>query len=160
MIWTFEVEGKPRPKGSLKCLGAGRGKPHNMIESVESSVPWKLAAIRTIRREFGIEPIKNGHKVVGWLRRGVAWEPFGAVAVWAAFYFVRERGVGGEVLPSHSRPWPDADDIGDTDKLCRNLGDALEQSGLIGNDRGIVEWSAAKLWTPDRARMVVSVEER
>lgn len=153
------MEGKPRPKGSLKCLGGGRGRPHNMIESVQGAVPWKLAMIRTIRHDFGISPIKTGQRVIGWTRLGEPWEPLGAVFVRARFMFVPERGVGGEVLPSHAGAWPDADDIGDLDKLCRNLGDALEQSGLIRNDRAIVGWDALKLWTPARARVQVRMRE-
>lgn len=152
MIYTFGVEGKPRPKGSLKCMG---GRSHNMVEAVESSKPWKLHMIRTIRQAFGIEPVKalhRGHlKVIGWTRGGSPWEPWaGAVEVVAVFRFERELskavGKAGEVLPSHSDPWPVADDIGDTDKLCRNLGDALEQAGLIANDRNIVRWRAVKRW--------------
>ena len=144
-VYTFFVEGKPRPKGSLKCLG---GRSHNMVEAVESSKPWKLHMIRTIRHTFGIEPVKAGAKVIGWKRGGSPWQPHaGAVDVQAVFRFVPEVGVNGLVLPSHDSSWPtDADTFGDTDKLCRNLGDALEQAGLIANDRSIVRWAAVKRW--------------
>ena len=143
-VYAFEVLGKPRPKGSLKCLG---GRSHNMVEAVESSKPWKLHMIRTIRHDFGIEPVRNGARVIGWKRGGEPWEPeAGAVDVQVTFRFARERGVGGEVKPSFAGAWPTADEVGDTDKLCRNLGDALEQSGLIANDRNIVAWRAVKRW--------------
>jgi hypothetical protein len=148
MIYTFAVDGKPRPKGSMKCLG---GRSHNMVEQVEGSKPWKLHMIRTIRHTFGIEPVRQGARVVGFLRGGSPWEPWaGAVDVQARFTFMpelsRDARKAGEVLPSHDTPWPIADDIGDTDKLCRNLGDALEQAGLIANDRNIVRWNAMKRW--------------
>ena len=148
MIYTFGVDGKPRPKGSLKCLG---GRSHNMVEAVESSKPWKLHMIRTIRHAYGIEPIRDGARVVGWLRGGAAWQPWeGAVDVQVTFRFLpeysRAAGKVGEIKPSWDTPWPIADEVGDTDKLCRNLGDALEQSGLISNDRNIVKWAAVKRW--------------
>lgn len=147
-VYTFGVDGKPRPKGSLKCLG---GRSHNMVEAVESSRPWKLHTIRTIRHTFGIESVRQGAKVVGWTRGGSPWEPWaGAVEVQVIFRFLPEyskaAGKSGQVLPSYDTPWPIADEIGDTDKLCRNLGDALEQSGLISNDRNIVSWRACKVW--------------
>jgi hypothetical protein len=152
------VAGRARPKGSLKCLGGAPGRKHVMVEQVEGSKPWKLRMIAEIRREFGIEPIyraaKGARVVVGWktsrAKGGGIWTPYaGAVEVTAVFLFERLRGVGGEILPSHSTPWPIADDIGDTDKLCRNLGDALEQSGLIANDRNIVSWHAQKAWVTE-----------
>lgn len=144
MIYTFGVDGKPRPKGSLKCLG---GRTHNMVEAVESSKPWKLHMIRTIRHNFGIEPVRNGARVVAWKRGGSPWMPHeGAVDVQAVFRFMPELSVNGGLKPSSAGPWPTADEIGDTDKLCRNLGDALEQSGMIANDRNIVKWAAVKRW--------------
>jgi hypothetical protein len=141
MIWQFEVAGKPRPKGSMKCLGGAPGKRHVMREEVEQSTPWKLHMIREIRAAFGIIPEKRGNVIVGWGK----WIPYtGAVSVSAVFSFWPE--VGWE---SHSGGWPDAADIGDLDKLCRNLGDALEQSGLLANDRSIVHWDAWKRWCPE-----------
>lgn len=147
-VYTFGVEGKPRPKGSLKCLG---GRTHNMVEAVEGSKPWKLHMIRTIRHTFGIEPVRQGARVVAWRRGGSPWEPWaGAVDVQATFRFLPEYSADarkpGQLKPSYDTPWPIADEIGDTDKLCRNLGDALEQAGLIANDRNIVRWAALKRW--------------
>lgn len=142
MIWAFKVDGKPRPKGSMKCMGGAPGRRHVMREEVEQSTPWKLHVIREIRARFGIEPIKRGNVVTGWEK---GWRPWAKpVTVTAVFSFWPE--VGWE---SHSGAWPDASDIGDLDKLCRNLGDALEQSGLILNDRQIVHWNAWKRWCPE-----------
>lgn len=122
----------------MRCLGGAPGRRHVMREEVEQSTPWKLHVIREIRARFGIEPIKNGNVVTGWRN----WIPHdGPISVTVAFSFWPE--VGRE---SHSGYWPTATDIGDTDKLCRNLGDALEQSGLILNDRQIVHWDAWKRW--------------
>lgn len=134
--WEFETLGKSRPKGSLKCMGAaGRGR-HHMEEDNPESKPWKLKMIRDIRERFRIVPIKKGHLVLGY-----APAPHqGPVMVYATFAFLKLE------QPSHDTPWPISADFGDVDKLCRNVGDALEQSGLIDNDRQIVRWHAAKVW--------------
>jgi Holliday junction resolvase RusA-like endonuclease len=157
--WEFAVQGKPRPKGSMKCLG---GRSHNMVEAVESSKPWKLHMIRTIRTTFGIEPVRSGAKVIGFTRGGSPWEPAaGPIMVTATFTFEREMSRdarrAGESLPSHEGAYPLADDIGDLDKLCRNLGDALEQAGLISNDRNITSWAATKRWVLEDAKPGVLV---
>lgn len=130
------IPGKPRPKGSLKpqIHRRGNGKMAVTLHDDAASEAWKLTMTRWI------------------LDRSVTFEGYGfggPVAVEAVFYFVKTIGVNGEVWPSHDTPWPMADDIGDTDKLQRNLGDALEQSGLIANDRNIVRWiDPRKEWVP------------
>jgi hypothetical protein len=150
MIWEFETMGKPRPKGSLKCMGAtGRGR-HHMEEDNPESKPWKLKMIRDIRAKFEIEPLKRGRLVVGY-----SPPPYeGPVIVVAQFVFERQAD-----WPSHQQPCPIADDIGDVDKLCRNVGDALEQSGLLANDRQITGWRAEKRWNvmDESARAIVRV---
>lgn len=159
------VAGRPRPKGSLKCLGGAGGRRHVMVEQVEGSKPWKLRMIAEIRREFGIQPVVRAaagkRVVVGWKSMrdkggpGV-WTPYaGAVEVTATFLFVRTLSVApkslGEVIPSHQTGFPIADDFGDLDKLMRNLGDALQQSGLIAEDRLIVTWITRKRWAEEGA---------
>ncbi len=162
---SLTVAGRPRPKGSLKCLGGAGGRRHVMVEQVEGSKPWKLEMIRAIRAEFGIVPVKRGNVVVAWKsareKGGPGlWTPYaGAVEVRALFRFERTlscaAGSIGQVIPSHDMPWPIADDFGDTDKLQRNLGDALQQSGLIAEDRLIIHWDAWKLWTAPEGRSSV-----
>lgn len=138
MILNLTIDGKPRPKGSMKCLGGAPGKRHVMREEVEQSTPWKLHMIREIRAHFHIVPEKRGNLIVGWRN----WTPYeGPIEVLVSYSFWPE--VGRE---SHSGDWPIASDMGDLDKLCRNLGDALEQSGLIANDRQIAHWDAWKRW--------------
>lgn len=144
--WKFEVPGKPRPKGSLSCLGAGRGRKHNMIEDVAGSKPWKLAIVREVRKAFGIEPIKIGNVVKGF-------EPApaeGCFLVTVVFRFDQE----GRALAAPTV----ANDHGDLDKLCRNLGDALEQAGLIRNDSMITGWSAIKRWCAEGEQPGITVE--
>lgn len=129
MIARFEIAGRPRPKGSMACQG---GRHHRMVESVAGSHPWKLHMIKEIRARAGIVPIKIGQRVTGYYPAPYA----GPVEVWARFCF--EGGPEGYPIVSN--------DHGDLDKLCRNLGDALEQSGLLANDSQIVGWDARKIW--------------
>jgi hypothetical protein len=117
----------------MVCQG---GRQHHLVESVADSTKWKLIMIREIRAFYGIEPIKNGQKVIGWQD----WDPYaGPVEVQATFMFWPEKGVTED-------PYPTGRVYGDTDKLCRNLGDAMEQSGLIKDDNLIVRWDANKRW--------------
>jgi hypothetical protein len=142
------ISGKPRPKGSLKPrVGRdGRGKMTITLHDDPDSEAWKRTMIKWIRAKYGIVPIVESGKIIAFDPAPYA----GAVSVGAVFYFVKTIGVNGEVWPSHDTEWPMADDIGDTDKLQRNLGDALEQSGLIANDRNIVKWcDPQKRWRSD-----------
>lgn len=139
MIARFEIAGRPRPKGSMACQG---GRQHRMVESVAGSRPWKLHMIRGIRERAGIVPIKIGQRVTGFNPA-----PY-AGPVWVTAVFGFEGGPDGYPIVSN--------DHGDLDKLCRNLGDALEQSGLLLNDSQIVGWIASKVW----ATSGVSVEVR
>lgn len=145
MIETLEVigsgfiAGKPIPKGSLKprITRRANGQMSVTLHDKPEADAWKLTMIRAIMDNCGIVALRGpDRKVIGY-------EPApypGPVAVRAVFYFAQRIGADGLVWPSHDTPWPMADDIGDTDKLQRNLGDALEQSGLIANDRNIVRW--------------------
>lgn len=142
------VAGKPRPKGSLKprVVRHPKGQMKITLHDDPDSEAWKRTMIKSIRAQYGIVPIVVSGKIVGF---DPAPYP-GPVMVRAIFWFARTIGVNGEVWPSHNTPWPIADDIGDTDKLQRNFGDALEQSGLIANDRNIVKWiDPEKVWTTD-----------
>lgn len=153
-VFEFDIAGRPYPKGSLKCLGAAggkRGARHLLVEEVEGSRPWKLRMIAEVRKQAKIMPVKTVNKVTGWVRNvgGVplSWEPIDeAIAVTAVFRFWPEMSKNGGAVPSSQGPYPSSDHFGDLDKLCRNLGDALEQSGLIRNDRLIVGWKATKVW--------------
>jgi Holliday junction resolvase RusA-like endonuclease len=139
------IEGKPRPKGSLKPNVHRRrnGRMAVTLHDDPDSEAWKLKMIAGIREQCKITPV-----IVGRVITGFDPAPYpGPVQVYAAFYFERRQSVNGGPLPTHATDWPMADDIGDTDKLQRNLGDALEQSGLIANDRNIIRWrNPIKLW--------------
>lgn len=130
----------------MVCLG---GRTHKMVEAVEGSKPWKLHMIREIRRAAGIVPIKIGQRVTGFNPAPYA----GPVEVAARFIF--DRDVDGLPYPTIEN------NHGDADKLERNLGDALEQSGLLRNDSEIVHWDVWKRWSRvgEIARAVIVIRE-
>jgi Holliday junction resolvase RusA-like endonuclease len=114
----IEVTGRPRTKGSLKPshvkIGPGRCRV-GLTEDGEFSKPWKEHMMRAIIASCRVERFE------------------GAVIVETFFRFERlaseERA--GEPWPVKP-PGPTAQ--GDWDKLTRNVGDALTQSGLIKDD--------------------------
>lgn len=133
----FFVEGRPHTKGSLTpelSRGKGGRMVVHLVESGKFAVPWKNAMVRHIRKQFGITPVKAGNKVLGFEP-----EPYaGAVEIECVFRFHRQIGVAGELWPSHDVDHPTSIDIGDWDKLLRNLLDALTQSGLIKDDSLVI----------------------
>lgn len=138
---TIFVAGRPRTKGSMTpqvSRGAGGKIRVHLVETGAHSVTWKRTMIKSIWDQCGITPIRKGSKIVGFDP-----EPYaGAVYVDGMFLFARERSVAvkrdGEIRESHDTPFPTAGDIGDEDKLRRNLLDALTQSGLIADDRFVI----------------------
>lgn len=131
-IVRFFVPGRARTKGSLRpelSRGKGGRMVVRLIESGEGAVPWKNRMIKTIREVKGIAPVKAGNKVTGFDP-----EPYaGAVEIECLFRFERN-----ESWPSHDTPHPTSIDIGDWDKLLRNLLDAFTQSGLIKDDSLVI----------------------
>ena len=78
-----------------------------------------------------------------------------AVHVRAVFYLAKNHVIKAgkrtdAFWPSHETSFPTALDLGDTDKLQRNVGDALQDAKLIADDSLIVKWlDPQKLWAPD-----------
>ena len=139
VIARLFVAGRPRTKGSLKPIHTrgGKGRPCrvSLTEDHELATPWKKTMIKTILAARHGRP-------VGYT---------GPVEVHAFYRFERERSVdngqeGGAVWPSHDTPWPTSADIGDEDKLRRNLLDALTQSGLLADDRLVIGGMNYKRW--------------
>jgi len=128
------VQGRPRTKGSLKCLGARtKGGKHVLVESHELSKPWRMRMTNEIVRE-----VKHAGLAPGW-------KPYaGALSVEATFYF-EQIGV-----TSKCSRFPTVNSgenaNGDVDKLERNLLDSLQGSGLIADDCNVVELRSSKRW--------------
>ena len=127
----IDIHGRPRTKGSLRPIhvkiGPGRCRV-SMTEDGEHSKPWKEHMIRALR---GAYPMTR-------------WD--GAVIVETFFRFER--------LASEQRrqdPWPiqppGPTSQGDWDKLTRNVGDALTQSGLIRDDCLVIGGPSYKRFT-------------
>lgn len=137
VIGRFFVAGRPRTKGSLTpqmSRGAGGKIRVHLVESGEYAVPWKRTMIAEIKRSGAAGAMHFGYA--------------GPVEVSATFVFAQQQGVGHEVWPSHRTPYPTAIDIGDLDKLLRNLLDALTQSGLIKDDSQVARIGpgTCKVW--------------
>ncbi len=146
LIAKLFVPGRPRTKGSLKPMHTpGRGGRKCRVGLTEDhalSTPWKNTMIKAIRLAMRGTP--DG-AVVSPVAPYVE-----AVEVHAFYRFEQERSVAartlGQVVPSHDTPWPTDGEIGDEDKLRRNVLDALTQSGLIADDRLVIGGSNWKRW--------------
>lgn len=147
IVGSFRVDGRPRTKGSMKCVGQ-KGK-HVLIEDHKLSGPWKAEMVKVIREEI-LDYVLD--------LEGRDWTSYaGPVEVRAVFFFKRENDVRGHVIPSHQTPYPTTIGIGDLDKLGRNLLDALEESGLLVNDKNVCLMTAEKRWAAPNSEGGVQV---
>ena len=116
MSVTFHAEGVPAPQGSKTRTRYG------MFESSKRVGPWR-------------DVVTEAAKVALAGLDGPLAPPY-RLDVW--FYITR---------PNSTRAThPVAPKIGDLDKLVRAVGDALTKSGLIEDDRFIVNIYADKRW--------------
>lgn len=134
VLAMFTVPGRPKPKGSLQPI-VSAGRYRGMREGVEGSSAWRTMVKQAAQRS-------NPH-----LRLRSHQPETGAVLLTVAFYFARPKSGQGLLLP-----WPTISDginaVGDTDKLIRNVGDALKDAGVIKDDSLIVGISSTKQWCP------------
>lgn len=138
------VEGTPRPKGSLDTNatrdGAGRLTGDVYVKDSPQSVRWR----RTMAKRLGSTYAARSPEPVT-----------GPCVVRATFWFDPARF--GKA--TQGTPWPMHPQIGDLDKLLRNLLDALavDETGkgngadVIANDRQVVRFDAGteKRWSLD-----------
>jgi hypothetical protein len=123
------VGGRARTKGSLDHIGHGR-----MRENIAGSKAWRSTVVETVVRTLGGSFGPGGPS--GW------WEAAdGPLAASLTVYL--SRPASG---PMASAPYPTSIRTGDLDKLQRNVGDALTDTGVIADDSLIAHWSAWKLW--------------
>lgn len=137
VVASFFVPGRARTKGSLKPVhikvAPGRCRV-SLTESGEESTAWKRTMIQAIKKQVApAEPYADPVQVHSFFR-------------FARTLSLRADAKEGEVWPTHNTPWPTADDIGDEDKLRRNLLDALTQSSLIADDDLVIGGSNYKRW--------------
>ena len=125
-VW---VPGRPRPKGSLNCLG---GPSHTMEEDNPHSKPWRIKMAGALRADRD----RRGHST---------WHGAAEVAFVA---FFEPDGVGASSLGAPLRPH----DGGDKDKLERNILDALQDGtsrspAVLANDSQVVGGYGEKVFT-------------
>lgn len=140
---TLWVSGVPKPKGSMKCIGR-RGKVAHVLTEDDSSGDRKLwrTAVATIADQAR-------------QRRTLDY----AVRVHVTFYIPRPAnhygtGRNAAVVKDSAPAFPTAKTIGDTDKMQRNVGDALVDGHVLTDDSLIVDWFASKRWAAERSNVV------
>lgn len=122
MILTFDVQGIPAPKGSLRHVGGGR-----LVEQVKASRPW-MTKVRAAALAAAAD--------CGWTHDGQG------VRVTLELVVPRPKSV--------RRPMPVKRSAGDLDKHCRSVLDALTadaRHGLLGvltDDSAVVDLVASK----------------
>lgn len=127
-VW---VAGRARTKGSLRPvhnLGTGRVR---LIEEVKESGPWRRAISNAVVREIAMPDAGKGRYR---LREGFPWD--GPVSVAVHCRFPRENGDTAD-HPIDIR-------YGDSDKLLRNVLDALTDAKLYADDRQVTMVSLRK----------------
>lgn len=137
MVRGAFIPGHARPKGSLDAQqvvdGAGRRTGRVRLVDTPQSRRWR----RTVAKHV----------------QGLKWAPVdGPCSVSMAFYFDpakvwpatwRTLALGPGDYPIHAQ-------IGDLDKLVRNVLDALQDAGTYANDRQVAQVDAIKRWSnPD-----------
>jgi len=131
------VQGRPRTKGSMKCLGARtKGGKHVLVEDHATSKPWRLRMTNEIVRE-----VQRAGLAPGWQSYS------GALHVIADFRYER-LGPSAQLL---AYPTVNAGIYanGDIDKLLRNLLDAMQGSGLVTDDCQVVKLESSKRWAAE-----------
>jgi hypothetical protein len=133
----------PRPKGSLAPKGNRYRKgPVQMVESVVDSTRWKTVMTNALQVAVSERGVGDGSGAV-WLESIREWRvirdgfPFGGDVAVTALFLMPRRPVDireGQLRPTGDRLF------GDLDKLCRNLGDAIEAAGVVADDRQISRW--------------------
>ncbi|HEY3545063.1 MAG TPA: RusA family crossover junction endodeoxyribonuclease [Propionicimonas sp.] len=129
-ILTCTMPGQPEQQGSKRSLGPGRP----MLDDNKRLKPWRADAIAHLQQAMEAQGVEQF---------------VGPVRVSVTFVYGRPKGHYGtgrnatvvkDAAPSWKATAPDAD------KLCRALGDALTQAGVVRDDALIVQWIAAKVW--------------
>lgn len=150
ILAEFRAGGRPRTKGSLKVYCTkGPGHKIHLEEEVTESKDWRKVVARA-SREWQLE------------RYGSFLRYPDPVEVRLVFHFPRDLEVRageltGNIIPSHATLWPTHITLGDSDKLARNVLDALSMpakrsqaplcSALIEDDSQVVKLSVAKFWS-------------
>lgn len=142
ILADLTISGRARTKGSLDFVRRSNGSSF-VKENNPESKPWRAKVARA-SREYQLAEF------------GTLLRHEGAVGVRCVFFLPRTESVNGGAITSHDTEWPIAISTGDTDKLLRNVGDALLMpkkrseaavtSALIMDDSQITSWFGLKIW--------------
>jgi Holliday junction resolvase RusA-like endonuclease len=146
------VEGDPRPKGSLSPTLAHGARADS---KGTQRCPHCRKPVRVVLRE-AVEGSAHWRRMVA-LAVGSLWraDPMaGPVAVTMTFWFDRASYLGPMAQESEE---PIAQYIGDTDKLVRNVLDALTDASVYVDDRQVTQVVAVKAWAPPLTKAGVAI---
>jgi hypothetical protein len=141
ILTSFFRAGRPRTKGSLRAwCTKGRAHKVHLEEETKDSSLWRAQMAKAAQ----VDHLERHGKLLNW---------GGPVGLVCHFLFMPTPEVlggklTGRAIPAHRTPFPTSIDLGDLDKLTRNLGDALEDAHVIENDRLIVSLGIRKTWCP------------
>lgn len=136
-VW---VGGRPRTKGSLRPVRTPGGQIRQ-VEEVKGSKAWRTTVSNTVIPEILDEVKVDGMRSRWRLREG--WPNQSVVIVAARFYFDRPK--------SNTDPFPTAVTFGDTDKLLRNVLDALKDARVYADDSQVADVSGCKRFVESTA---------
>jgi Holliday junction resolvase RusA-like endonuclease len=105
-------------------------------EAVEGSAHWRRVVALAVGNLWRADPVK------------------GPVAVTMTFWFNRMDYLGPMAEESEE---PIAQYIGDTDKLVRNVLDALTDASVYVDDRQVTQVVAVKAWAPPLTKPGVAI---
>ena len=150
---SFTVPGVPAPQGSPKIVRRGGGKAGLAIDSPKlkawrTNAKYHASAAARMQGKYKRQNFEAHDDVSRQQHRKVIYDR--PVMVRAKFF-----------MPKVKRPLFDIPAVKpDLDKLCRAIGDVLENANIVSNDSRIVEWHASKHYsdTP-RAEITVSAYE-
>lgn len=131
-LLSFVAYGRPVPQGAIRSLGAGRPSVHANADRLK---PWRDTILTAAMEQA---TLLNVDRITT------------PVAVYATFVFDRPKshwrtGKNAHLLRDDAPAYPCNRSIGDLDKLCRGLGDALCPT-VLEDDSLIVTWRLGKRW--------------
>lgn len=115
-LWIVVPDVRPAPQGSKS-----KGRSGHLYESSKYVKPYREVIAAAAKLKMAEKP-------------GTIWPLTLSVAVKVSFFFERPK------KPTHTYPKAN----GDTDKLQRAVGDALQIAGVVADDNQISQWDASK----------------
>lgn len=122
------IHGTPQQQGSKRNVGKVS------IEANKNLAPWRADAIAVLRAEMERQAVTQFITPVFVEARFTYARPA------SHFRTGRNAHLLRDAAPLYKSTAPDLD------KLCRAVGDALTQAGVVRDDALIVTWDAAKRW--------------